>query len=302
MPTSRLSLTVPAGFDFWRTVFSHGWCSLLPFSHDPELRQLERTLSLDSGSAVHVRLTGVEGRIRLAVSADKPLTGTDRADLKKQIATCLRLDEDLGAFYTFVRKFPRYRWMARSGSGRILRSPTVFEDAIKTLCTTNCTWALTQIMVRRIIETSGRRTSDGHIAFPSPKELAALSEGTLRRVCTTGYRAPFIKEFVERVASGSLPVELWRSWEGTTEDLELQIRQVKGMGPYAAGNLLRLLGRHDSLALDSWVRGQFYRLHKRGRPVKDRVIERHYEEFGKWRGLMFWLEMTRYWHDEKFRL
>jgi hypothetical protein len=36
--------------------------------------------------------------------------------------------------------------------------------------------------------------------------------------------------------------------------------------------------------------------------VKDSTIERHYAPYGKWRGLFFWLEMTRYWHDEKFML
>ena len=62
---------------------------------------------------------------------------------------------------------------------------------------------------------------------------------------------------------------------------------------------MKLLGRYDRLGLDSWSRGKFYQLHCNGRKVKDATIERHYEEYGEWRGLFFWLEMTREWHDER---
>jgi hypothetical protein len=63
---------------------------------------------------------------------------------------------------------------------------------------------------------------------------------------------------------------------------------------------MRLVGRYDYLGLDSWVRSKYYELHHNGRKVKDSTIERHYVQYGKWRGLFFWLEMTRYWHDDKF--
>jgi len=80
------------------------------------------------------------------------------------------------------------------------------------------------------------------------------------------------------------------------------MRTVKGIGPYAAGNLLKLVGRYDYLGLDSWVRSKYFELHHDGSRVKDSTIERRYERYGRWRGLFFWLEMTRYWHDGKFRV
>jgi 3-methyladenine DNA glycosylase/8-oxoguanine DNA glycosylase len=76
--------------------------------------------------------------------------------------------------------------------------------------------------------------------------------------------------------------------------------EVRGIGPYAAGNIMKLVGRYDYLGLDSWVRQQFFKLHKNGREVQDSTIEKHYAQYGKWRGLFFWFEMTRYWHDSKF--
>ena len=70
-----------------------------------------------------------------------------------------------------------------------------------------------------------------------------------------------------------------------------------GFGPYAAEGLLRILGRHDYFALDSWVRQQYRRIYPG--PVKktDRAIARRYARYGAHRGLALWLDMTRHWHE-----
>jgi len=38
----------------------------------------------------------------------------------------------------------------------------------------------------------------------------------------------------------------------TTEALFQELRSIKGVGAYSAGNILKLLGRYDYLGLDSW--------------------------------------------------
>jgi 3-methyladenine DNA glycosylase/8-oxoguanine DNA glycosylase len=102
-------------------------------------------------------------------------------------------------------------------------------------------------------------------------------------------------QFAKRVASGTLDVECWRSSELRTEELFQELRSIKGVGVYSAGNILKLLGRYDYLGLDSWVRAKYYEVYHQGRAVSDRTIERRYRQFGKWRGLFFWLEMTKHW-------
>jgi hypothetical protein len=62
--------------------------------------------------------------------------------------------------------------------------------------------------------------------------------------------------------------------------------------------LLKLLGRFDGLALDSWVRAQYYKRHNEGRACSDKKIERHYRKYGKWRGLAIWCDMTEEWFAE----
>jgi 3-methyladenine DNA glycosylase/8-oxoguanine DNA glycosylase len=77
--------------------------------------------------------------------------------------------------------------------------------------------------------------------------------------------------------------------------LKKELKKVKGVGDYAAENLLKLLGRYDGLALDSWLRGQFYKTHNKGRKCADKKIDKFYSKFGSWKGLAIWCDMTESW-------
>lgn len=298
--TIRFSVTLPPNCNFWRTVYSHGWCSLLPFRVKKEAESFHRLLTLGDGTLVDCCMTNPGRRVDVHASVRGTVQPGHRKEVRAQLKACLRFDEDFAAFHSEAKRYPRYRWIADAGVGRLLRAPTVFEDLVKMMCTTNCTWALTTIMVHNMIGELGKNYSEGLSAFPTPEVLAGVSEAFMRKSVKSGYRSPYLIEFADRVASGSLDVESWRISSAPTADLYKQVMTIKGMGPYAAGNLLRLLGRYDYLALDSWVRSQYYTLHHAGRKVSDRTIERAYRQYGAWRGLFFWLEMTRSWFKKKF--
>ncbi len=297
--TSHLTVRAPADFDFWRTAYSHGWCDLPPFTFDPSERTLGRIFDPGRGRLLACTLKAARGGITVHASSREPITASEQRIVLNQIRTCLRLDEDFGPFYAAARTHPAFRWVAASRAGRLLRAPTVFEDVVKMICTTNCTWALTRIMVTNLVRIAGRPLFGTSCAFPDAAAVAALTERRMRADVKAGYRAPFLLELAERVASGKLSIETWRTSTLPTDQLQKEIRQIKGVGPYAAENILKLLGRYDHLGLDSWVRGRFAELHCRGRRVKDSTIERHYKPYGTWRGLFFWLEMTRDWHADK---
>ena len=296
------SIPVPRGFDFARTALSHGWYALAPFSYDKERGRLLRLLRLKDGTLVLCALAGRNGAVDMEIAAHARLGDRRLRETTDQIRNCLRVDEDFAPFHQEARKYPEFRWMARSGAGRLLRAPSAFEDVVKMICTTNCTWALTTLMVRNLVLIFGEPFNDSLHAFPTPESLAGSSERTLRKDVKAGYRSPYILELAEKVASRRLDVEAWRSSPKSTGELFEDMCTVKGLGPYAVGNIMKLMGRYDYLGLDSWVRSQFYTLHHGGRKVKDSTIERHYGKYGKWRGLFFWLEMTRRWHDDKFLL
>ena len=73
---------------------------------------------------------------------------------------------------------------------------------------------------------------------------------------------------------------------------------LPGFGPYAAGQALRLLGRHEDLALDSWCRNKLAQQRGRRKPPADRTVERAYRAFGRYKGLALWMDLTADWHGE----
>jgi len=75
------------------------------------------------------------------------------------------------------------------------------------------------------------------------------------------------------------------------------MKQIKGVGDYAAENLLKLIGRYDGLALDSWTRAKFFQVRNNGRKASDKRIERYYSRFREWRGLALWCDVTRDWME-----
>ena len=282
-------------------MYSHGWCSLSPFSVNKDQSTFNRLLTLSDNSLVYCQITcQKKSPLNILVNHHQKLTAAQCNNIKHQIASCLRLTEDYSEFYREVKHFPKYRWIAKIKAGRMLRAPSVFEDVVKMICTTNCSWALTTIMVENLVGELGKPFDDSKKSFPSPEILAGTTEQFLRKAIRAGYRSPFLLEFAKKVANDKLDIENWRTSELPTNDLFKELRSIKGVGEYAAGNILKLLGRYDYLGLDSWVRGKYYELYHRGRKVSDRTIERRYIPYGKWRGLFFWMEMTKDWYDRKF--
>ncbi|HET7452361.1 MAG TPA: Fe-S cluster assembly protein HesB, partial [Thermoanaerobaculia bacterium] len=101
-----------------------------------------------------------------------------------------------------------------------------------------------------------------------------------------------------RVASGRLDLSDWESSSLPSAEIRARILAERGFGPYAAEGLLRLIGRHDFFAIDSWTRTKYRKLHP-GRGSVERSIARRYARYGRFRGLAFWLDLTRDWHEKR---
>ncbi len=292
MPSVKF-LATPENFSFRHTVYSHGWSDLAPFELDDENWRLSYVFS-DGTNVSLASVSDIEGGLRVAVkgrvSAEKVMW---------QLRHILRLDDSFDDFYDLTNGEERLAWIANANAGRLLRSPTVFEDLVKTVCTTNCSWGLTKKMVSNLVEKLGAAGPNGKRAFPTPGAMASVSESFYRDEIKAGYRAPYFAELAEAVASGKVDPESWLRSELPTPELKKEIKSIKGVGDYAAENLLKLLGRYDGLALDSWLRAQFYKKHNREKACPDKKIERHYRKFGEWKGLAIWCDMTERWFDGK---
>ena len=299
MNQRTLILDVPPDFSFWRTVLSHGWSTLQPFFLDRPRRRLLRVLQLDSQPALAEMREQEDGRVRVEVGAPGPISGRDLRAVKEAVAHILRLGESLSEFHRELARRDRrgrFSWVPPAGAGRLLRAPSFFEDMVKMICTTNCSWKATQRMVTGMVQKLGTRLDSDHCCFPSPEQLAGTTAGRLRREIGCGYRGGYLIELAETVAAGRLPNGDWEDLTG--EEAHRRLLATKGIGPYAAGNLLKLLGHYDHLSLDSWVRPRFATVHGLKKVPKDSAIQRHYRPFGPWQGLVLWLDLTRDWFED----
>ena len=288
-----LKIPTPKNFSFRSTVASHGWYQLPPFALDTDKWELSRVIDVGKKTPVTIFLTERKNHVRVRLS--RPLNKAEEATVLRDARHVLRLDDDLETFYLVTAGDPAFAWIGTQGAGRLLRSPTVFEDLVKMICTTNCSWALTLKMVHGLVGNLGRETADGRRTFPTAQAMAAMPAKFFVDEVRAGYRAPYLKELADRVASGELDVEEWLSSELSTRDLLKQMKGVKGVGDYAAENLLKLMGRYDGLALDSWTRARFYEIRNNGRKATDKKIARYYARFNEWRGLALWCDVTRDW-------
>jgi len=226
-------------------------------------------------------------------------SSVDLLKAERDVRHILRLDDDMSHFYRMAQDVPGARWVTGVGGGRLLRSATVYEDMVKTLCTTNCSWSLTRNMVTNLVKKLGKPAGRGIEAFPTADEMASVDEKFYREEVKAGYRSPFFVELATRVSEGDIDPESFLTSDLPTDELRKEIKKIKGFGDYAADNLLKLLGRFDYLALDSWLRSKFHQKHNMGKPCADKSIERHYADFGKWKGLMIWCDMTEDWFETK---
>ena len=292
----EISISTTPTFNFKRTAISHGWYDLPPF----ELTQENWTLSrvIDLGVARPLTVAISEGRRAVRVVLTRSVGARAIEKITRDVRHMLRLDDDMSQFYDSVARDPDFSWIASSGAGRLLRAPTVFEDLVKMICTTNCSWALTDKMINGLVDSLGRESSDGRRTFPTPEVMASMPEKFYRDEVRAGYRASYLKELAERVLSGDIDVESWLTSELPSAELKREMKRVKGVGDYAAENMLKLVGRYDGLALDSWVRGKFARIRNQSRKTSDNKIHRYYSRFGEWRGLALWCDMTRDWLED----
>jgi len=217
------------------------------------------------------------------------------------VRTILNLDEDLSGFYALVAEDPDLAWAAR-GAGRMLRTPTVFEAVVKTVCTTNCTWSATIRMVTALVENLGEPAAAGGArAFPTPEAMAAADDDFYRAVVRAGYRGAYLRAIAAGVAGGAIELEELGdpANDVTDEEVAQRLLALPGIGPYGTAHMMMLLGRHSRLILDSWTRPKYAKV--KGRKATDSQIERRFRRYGRYAGLAFWLYLTRDWVAEDGR-
>jgi 3-methyladenine DNA glycosylase/8-oxoguanine DNA glycosylase len=301
---ATLQLTPPADYDLARDVCSYGYFLLAPNHWDHESRVLWRVFAFADGPVLAeiAQPKGAGGKLRVRTSRSLLREGKD--ELVGQVTRMLRLDESAQMLAAFHRLDPRFK---KSGRGRLFRSPTLFEDVIKTVTSCNVQWPGTITMNQRLCEVVGAKVRLGGVtahAFPSAKQLAKVSAGTLRGRCRVGYRD---KRIVELARLFSMPVKRGGIDQAMLQDpatpddvLFRTLVDLPGIGPYAAANIMQLLGRYGRLPLDTEsVRHGRTMLGFKGSSAQVmKKVHAHFKPMGDQAFRSYWFEMWTFYESK----
>ncbi|TVQ60835.1 MAG: hypothetical protein EA378_10445 [Phycisphaerales bacterium] len=301
---TRLRLATPTDYELARDVCSYGYFVLWPNFWDVRRRTLTRPLELADGPATCVIGQSGGTGAELRVVFDRALTRGEQGEARRQITRMLRLDEDAEHVRAFHAADPRW---AKSGRGRLFRSPTMFEDVIKTVTSCNVAWPSTVRMNRRLCEVLGRASSrDAPPGFPSVQRVARTKPGTLRARCGVGYRDQRIVELAKLFRPrGQRPPEMDPAWfeDPATSDADVRtaLLALPGIGPYAAANIMQLLGRYGAVPLDTEsVRHGKTVLGLQGtdREIM-RAVDAHFAPFGPHVFRSYWFELWAFYESKQ---
>jgi len=283
MQTTTIKLNCPEHYDLHMTCHAHGWKNLAPFKW-----------SDDSNSLSFVALIGEEPIDIEVVQNGKSVTATlhshrklDRKslnDARQTITRSLDLSTETDKLLEVAEKFGEdYVNLIENGAGRMLHAPTLWEDAAKTLFTTNCSWSLTKKMCKSACsDRFSKPAPSGSYPFPTAETLSEYSAQTIGELIPVGYRADYLIELSKRFSEDPLLGDIESNGYRYTE-ADQYVRKSKGFGDYACSHLLVLAGYYDKIPVDTVVVSYLKKNYRVRKP--ESFIKRKY---GKWGKYVFW--------------
>ncbi len=283
----KIVLAARSPFNFQSTVHAHGWYQLAPWVWDEASHSLSRVEQLEDGRIVSLCFHG-EGN-KLVIETGERLSARQRDEVVHTASWMFALDADFEPFYARADAKPRLAHCRAGACGRLLRSPTLWEDVVKVMMTTNIQWSGTKRLVNALVQRFGEPSPDDPSCrtFPTPEAIARSREATLRKI-GLGYRAPHLLKLARGVVAGEYDLDALKDPGLLTHVLRGRLLALPGIGPYAAHTLLFLLGRYDYIGVDTeavrLVSKHFYD----GRPVGEREINVVFDGWGEYKALAYW--------------
>ncbi len=283
MHKTRIEFKCPEYYDLETTCHAHGWKSLSPFSWNDSEISLEYAINYN-GVSVDVMTKQIDNCIEAELFTHKKLNSTDRKKIEKMIIRSLGLNIDVGKLLSKAEKIgPAYKKLVLNGSGRLLRSPSIWEDTVKTLFTTNCTWALTKKMCESACsKIFSHPTPNGKYPFPSPKSFLKYVPEVLQEIIPVGYRADYLWHISKSFSEKNIFEGLEDSGFDRRQS-EVIFNDLRGFGRYATTHMLILIGYYDFIPIDTEVTSFLKSEYRVRKP--ESFIKRHYK---KWGDQMWW--------------
>ncbi|CAJ1360739.1 unnamed protein product [Effrenium voratum] len=306
----HFDVRLPLKFSLGATVCSYGFAMLAPNSWKPyrsgkcgrlghrdtsgsahRKGELHRPLHV-GGRAMQVVLRQPSARVLQVRLCGARLSSAAVSELHRQVVRMLRLrPSDEITAQTFAQGNPDLAKRS-AGVGRLFRSPSVFEDIVKTFTLCNCGWTRTIAMNEKLCLHFGE-----HGAFPTPADLAAVTPTRLKKACGVGYRAERIIKLARCMRDGGL--EQLSNPELTVEDARQSCAGIFGLGPFGVANALQLLGHYEDIPADSETTRHLQQA--RGKRCTNQnvssVAQKVYGDFAPFQFLRYWTELWMTYED-----
>ncbi len=231
-------------------MLSHGWINLSPISRLNN--GFIYPIHLDENRPITITIKATRNGVEILT--DTALRIDDKNLLLNRITRILSLDFPLGSFRKtcIERGRSNFYRLARKGWGRILRSGSPWEDAAKTLLTTNASWPHTVKMCDALVQHIGKVAPSGVKAFPTSQQLIKYNRIHSLDKLKLGYRGSYLIALAENAIGEDSWLQEPQISIGK-EELEKRVSKWKGFGPYATNHLMMLMGFHSYLPIDREV-------------------------------------------------
>ena len=153
---------------------------------------------------------------------------------------------------------------------------SIWEDCVKTLATTNCSWSLSKKIAEALCAANRGN------AFPQAKQIQRLNPETIKERYPVGYRAEALHLLSKHFSNSSSNTALL-----SASSIHDTVVTWKGFGPYAARHVSLLLGQADAIPVDSIITGYVKKRWPRRKGSANDIVERAFKSWGTyaWWGL-----------------
>ncbi|KAK8530670.1 hypothetical protein V6N12_013175 [Hibiscus sabdariffa] len=226
-----------------------------------------------------------------------------------------------------VREFQTMHSSAKEkGFGRIFRSPSFFEDAVKSLLLCNC-GALCELQPEIALvngsahlkrkrskqKPSSSNSSECIQNFPSWKELVAwtrVNATYLEKRCNLGYRAASILQLATMFAQGKLVedniTKIEQSSDPTAfETLYQNLLEIKGFGPFVCSNIMMCVGFYQRIPSDTETVRHLKQVYGKENCSIYTIAKDIVEVYGKYNPyqcLAYWMELVEEYESKSGKL
>lgn len=288
-------LAIPSGFSLAQALRISPIGLLPPLIFDPTQPALQAVIPVSDGPSAtpypiqEVLIRGVPGHDALLVYGLE--RGPHTEAVLDRVRWMLGLDDDLFLFYHLCERDPELAWVSEQHAAHVLRSPTVFEDLVKTLVVTQKSKIARQIC-QTLCDAFGSPTMLARLAFPTEQQLAQVPESMLTKDLNLGTLGTMIHRLATACAAGQPHPETLRrvrpsisqaladddeelfddlvveelAWQERVAELLLTL---PGFGVKAVPKMMRLLGCFDMIELHHSAMQAFAKRYPQKRKSKE---------------------------------